>query len=90
MKGKVVGVNALASNVTLTTDAVLDADGVSPSDVTYKKVPTADALNALKNKLVDVMSLQEPNLTVAKRQLGVVTVADRGTGRWPTSRSRVT
>ncbi|TDQ04564.1 ABC transporter substrate-binding protein [Labedaea rhizosphaerae] len=80
LKGKKIGVNALKSNVTLTSDAVLAANGLQSSDVTYTKVPTADALNALTNHLVDVMSLQEPNLTQAKQKLGVVTVADRATG----------
>lgn len=80
LKGKTIGVNAQKSNVTLTSDAVLAANGVQSSDVTYQVVPTADALNALKNHLVDAMSLQEPNLTQAKQSLGVVTVADRATG----------
>lgn len=80
LKGKKIGVNATKSNVTLTSDAVLAANDVQSSDVTYVKVPTAEALNALKSGLVDAMSLQEPNLTQAKQSLGVVTVADRATG----------
>lgn len=80
LKGKKIGVNAKKSNVTLTSDAVLQANDVDPTSVEYDVVPTAEALTALKTHLVDVMSLQEPNLTQAKQSLGVVTVADRATG----------
>jgi len=78
--GKSVGVNALVGNVTLTSQAVIEAADVDPSQVTFKVVPTANALNALQTGQIDVMSLQEPNLTLAKQQLGVVVVADRATG----------
>jgi NitT/TauT family transport system substrate-binding protein len=80
MPGKAVGVNALKSNVELTTRAVLEANDVNPNTVQYKVIPTANALNALQTKQIDVMSLQEPNLTTAKQKLGVVVVADRATG----------
>lgn len=80
LPGKSVGVNALVGNVTLTSKAVIEAAGVDPATVQYKVVPTANALNALQTGQIDVMSLQEPNLTEAKQKLGAVVVVDRGTG----------
>jgi NitT/TauT family transport system substrate-binding protein len=80
MPGKTIGVNALKSNVELTTRAVLEANDVNPDSVQFKVIPTTNALNALQTKQIDVMSLQEPNLTTAKQKLGVVIVADRATG----------
>ncbi|TCO60721.1 ABC transporter substrate-binding protein [Actinocrispum wychmicini] len=80
LAGKAIGVNALKSNVELTTRAVLQANDVDPNSVQFKVIPTSNALNALQTKQIPVMSLQEPNLTVAKQTLGVVVVADRATG----------
>lgn len=80
LAGKAIGVNALKSNVELTTRAVLQANDVDASTVQFKVIPTTGALQALKDKTIPVMSLQEPNLTVAKQTLGVVVVADRATG----------
>ncbi|MEA5367395.1 ABC transporter substrate-binding protein [Amycolatopsis sp., V23-08] len=80
LPGKSVGVNALVGNVTLTSKAVVKAAGADPGRVQFKVIPTADALNALKTGQIDVMSLQEPNLTMAKQKLGAKVVADRATG----------
>lgn len=80
LPGKSVGVNALVGNVTLTSKAVIKAAGVDPGGVQFKVIPTANALNALQTGQIDVMSLQEPNLTMAKQQLGAKVVVDRATG----------
>ncbi|MCR6489601.1 ABC transporter substrate-binding protein [Amycolatopsis sp. OK19-0408] len=80
LAGKSVGVNALVGNVTLTSKAVIKAAGADPGQVRFKVIPTANALNALQTGQIDVMSLQEPNLTMAKQKLGVKVVADRATG----------
>ncbi|MEU8635472.1 ABC transporter substrate-binding protein [Amycolatopsis sp. NPDC048633] len=80
LPGKSVGVNALVGNVTLTSKAVIKADGADPAQVQFKVIPTANALNALQTGQIDVMSLQEPNLTMAKQKLGVKVVADRAIG----------
>lgn len=80
LPGKSVGVNALVGNVTLTSKAVIKAAGVDPGQVQFKVIPTANALNALQTGQIDVMSLQEPNLTVAKQKLDVKVVVDRATG----------
>lgn len=80
LAGKAIGVNALKSNVELTTRAVLQANDVDSNTVQFKVIPTTNAINALQTKQIPVMSLQEPNLTVAKQTLGVVVVADRATG----------
>lgn len=80
LPGRSVGVNALVGNVTLTSKAVVKAAGVDPGQVQFKVIPTANALNALQTGQIDVMSLQEPNLTVAKQKLGVTVVVDRATG----------
>lgn len=80
LAGKTIGVNALKSNVELTIRAVLQANDVDANTVQFKVIPTSAALNALQTRQVPVMSLQMPNLTIAKQQLGVVVVADRATG----------
>lgn len=80
LSGKSVGVNALDGNAILTSKAVLEAHDVDPNSVRFEVIPTSKALHALRTKQIDVMSLQEPNLTVAKQKLGVVLVADRATG----------
>lgn len=80
LAGKSIGVNALKSNVTLTSQAVMQANDVDPNSVRFTVIPTASAINALETKQIDVMSLQEPNLTSAKQKIGVVVVADRATG----------
>lgn len=80
LAGKSIGVNALVGNVTLTSKAVIKAAGADPGQVQFKVIPTANALNALQTGQIDVMSLQEPNLTTAKQKLGVKVVADRATG----------
>lgn len=80
LAGKSIGINALKSNVELTSRAVIEANDVDPNSVQFKVIPTTNALNALQTRQIDVMSLQEPNLTTAKQQLGVVVVADRATG----------
>jgi NitT/TauT family transport system substrate-binding protein len=80
LAGKAIGINALKGNVELTTRAVLQANDVETNSVQFKVIPTSNALNALQTKQIPVMALQEPNLTVAKQQLGVVVVADRATG----------
>jgi NitT/TauT family transport system substrate-binding protein len=80
LAGKSIGINALKSNVELTSRAVIEANDVDPNSVEFKVIPTSNALNALQTRQIDVMSLQEPNLTTAKQQLGVVVVADRATG----------
>ncbi|SEF27445.1 NitT/TauT family transport system substrate-binding protein [Amycolatopsis pretoriensis] len=80
LPGKSVGVNALVGNVTLTSKAVIKAAGADPGRVQFKVIPTANALTALQTGQIDVMSLQEPNLTMAKQKLGAKVVADRATG----------
>jgi NitT/TauT family transport system substrate-binding protein len=78
--GKTIGINALKGNVELSVRAILEANDVDPNSVEFKVIPTANAINALQTKQIEVMSLQEPNLTTAKQNLGVTVVADRATG----------
>lgn len=80
LPGRSIGINALRGNVELTSRAVIQAAGVDPNSVQFKVIPTSNALNALQTKQIDVMSLQEPNLTTAKQKMGVVVVVDRATG----------
>jgi NitT/TauT family transport system substrate-binding protein len=80
LAGKAIGVNALRGNVELSVRAILQANGVDANTVEFKVVPISNAINALQTKQIDVMSLNQPNLTTAKQKLGVVAVADRATG----------
>lgn len=80
LAGKSIGINALRGNVELSVRAILQAHGVDTNTVEFKVVPISNAINALQTHQIDVMSLNQPNLTMAKQTLGVVAVADRATG----------
>jgi NitT/TauT family transport system substrate-binding protein len=66
--------------VELSVRAILQANGVDTDTVEFKVVPISNAVNALQTHQIDVMSLNQPNLEMAKQALGVVAVADRATG----------
>jgi NitT/TauT family transport system substrate-binding protein len=80
LAGKTIGINAMRGNVELSARAIMEANDVDANTVEFKVIPTSNAINALQTGQIQVMSLQEPNLTTAKQKLGVVVVADRATG----------
>jgi NitT/TauT family transport system substrate-binding protein len=62
LAGKKIAVNLTNNIQTLTLNAVLKADGVDPSKVTYVVVPFPNMVTALKAKQVDAISAVEPFL----------------------------
>ena len=66
LAGKTVAVNLTNNIQTLTLNAVLKADGVSPSSVHYVVVPFPDMVTALKAHQVSAISAVQPFLTGAE------------------------
>lgn len=65
LAGKTIAVNLTQNIQTLTTNAVLKADGVDPASVHYVQVPFPDMIAALKAGRVGAISVVEPFLAAA-------------------------
>jgi NitT/TauT family transport system substrate-binding protein len=65
LAGKTIAVNLTQNIQTLTTSAVLQADGVNAGSVRYVQVPFPDMVAALKAGRVDAVSAVEPFLSAA-------------------------
>jgi NitT/TauT family transport system substrate-binding protein len=65
LAGKTIAVNLTQNIQTLTTNAVLSADGVSAGSVKYVQIPFPDMVAALKSGKVDAVSAVEPFLSAA-------------------------
>lgn len=66
LAGKTIAVNLTKNIQTLTTDAVLSADGVNTSSVHYVQIPFPDMISALQAHRVDAISVVEPFLAAAE------------------------
>jgi NitT/TauT family transport system substrate-binding protein len=80
LAGKTVAVNLTDNIQTLTANAVLKADGVNPSKVTYTVIPFPDMVSALKAHKVDAISVVEPFLTGAEASDGAKPVVSSCSG----------
>lgn len=65
LAGKTIAVNLTQNVQTLTTNAVLKADGVDTSSVHYVQIPFPDMVSALKAGRVSAISAVEPFLSAA-------------------------
>ena len=65
LAGKTIAVNLTNNIQTLTTNAILKADGVNPSKVTYVVIPFPDMISALTSHKVDAISVVQPFLAGA-------------------------
>jgi NitT/TauT family transport system substrate-binding protein len=65
LAGKTIAVNLTQNIQTLTTSAVLSADGVTASSVKYVEIPFPDMVAALKAGRVNAISAVEPFLSAA-------------------------
>jgi NitT/TauT family transport system substrate-binding protein len=65
LSGKTIAVNLTQNIQTLTTSAVLQADGVSASSLHYIQIPFPDMVAALKAGRVNAISAVEPFLSAA-------------------------
>jgi NitT/TauT family transport system substrate-binding protein len=77
---KTIAVNINPNIQTLTINALLKANNVNPSTVTYVPIPFPDAPAALKAGRVDAISSVEPFITSSETSLGAVPVADECSG----------
>lgn len=65
---------------TLATEAVLDSDGVTPTNVTWKPTPMQDMIRELSSGQVSAILVTEPYIIAAESQLGAVEVMDSCSG----------
>jgi NitT/TauT family transport system substrate-binding protein len=65
---------------TLATESVLANDGVIPSDVTWKRIPASQMINALGRHQVDAILVSEPQIIEAETELGAVELLDSCSG----------
>jgi NitT/TauT family transport system substrate-binding protein len=65
---------------TLATESVLNSDGVTPTDVTWKPTPPQDMIRKLRGRQVDAILATEPYITQAESRLGAVEVMDSCSG----------
>lgn len=65
---------------TLATQSVLTDDGVTPSLVTWKPMPSADLIKELSSHKVDAILVQEPYIFDAENKLGAIEVLDACSG----------
>jgi NitT/TauT family transport system substrate-binding protein len=72
LAGKTIAVNLTHSIQTLTTNRLLQADGVNPGSVHYVVIPFTEMAAALKAGRVDAISVVEPFVTAAEHSVGAV------------------
>lgn len=65
---------------TLATQTVLNSDGISPTDVTWKPMPEQNMIRALSSGTVNAILATEPTIIQADSQLGAVEVMDSCSG----------
>jgi len=65
---------------TLTTDSVLESDGVSPSSINWTPMPAGDLIKALHDHTVSAIVVTDPYILKAETQLGAVELLDACSG----------
>ncbi len=65
---------------TLTTESVLQSDGVSPSSVKWQPMPASDLITALRAGHVSAIVVSEPYILEAETRLGAVELVDSCSG----------
>jgi len=68
------------STETLATESVLNSDGITPTDVTWRPMPEQNMIKALSSGQVDAILATEPTIIQAESQLGAVEVMDSCSG----------
>jgi NitT/TauT family transport system substrate-binding protein len=80
LRGKTIGVNALANVATLIVSSVLTDNGVPPSSVAFVAIPFPQMGEALAGRRIDAAWLVEPFLTEAEIKHGAQAIADGDQG----------
>ena len=65
---------------TVATQSVLENDGVNPARVKWKPLPSGDLINALADRQVNAILIQEPYIYEAESRLGAIEVLDSCSG----------
>lgn len=65
---------------TLAGQSVLQSDGVSPAEVTWREVPQTEMITALENHRVSAILATDPVIIEAQTQLGAVELLDASSG----------
>jgi NitT/TauT family transport system substrate-binding protein len=65
---------------TLATQTVLNSDGITPTDVTWRPMPEQKLIGALSSGQVNAILATEPTIIQAESQLGAVEVMDSCSG----------
>jgi NitT/TauT family transport system substrate-binding protein len=65
---------------TLATQTVLNSDGITPTDVTWKPMPEQKMISALSSGQVNAILATEPTIIQAESKLGAVEVMDSCSG----------
>jgi NitT/TauT family transport system substrate-binding protein len=65
---------------TLATETVLNSDGITPADVTWKPMPEQNMIRAMSSGSVNAILATEPTIIQAESQLGAVEVMDSCSG----------
>jgi NitT/TauT family transport system substrate-binding protein len=66
---------------TVAATSVLTNDGLQPGSVTWKPMPAADLVGALRSHAVDAILVTEPQILQAETQLGAQSVLDACSGQ---------
>ena len=81
LKGKKIGVNALAGLGVLTMNPHLRIAGLDPAkDITYVEIPTTNWLSSLDKGDVDAVWMTDPYVSQAKKELGATILLDTMSG----------
>jgi NitT/TauT family transport system substrate-binding protein len=75
------GTSVPYSMETLATQSVLNSDGVTPTDVTWKPTSAQNMIPELRSGQVNAIVATEPTITQAEAQLGAVEVMDSCSGQ---------
>jgi NitT/TauT family transport system substrate-binding protein len=80
LKGKRIGLNALTGIGIILVSALLQDNGVPPSDVTFVPIPFPKMAAALQSGQVAAAWLPEPFITAAEESIGAMAIADADQG----------
>ncbi|SEG54829.1 NitT/TauT family transport system substrate-binding protein [Nonomuraea solani] len=81
LKGKKIGVNALAGLGVLTMNPHMKIAGIDPTkDIKYVEVPTTNWLSSLDKGDVDAVWMTDPYVSQAKKELGATMLLDTMSG----------
>ena len=76
VEGKTIGTNTIGGDAYMSYLQLFEEEGVDTSTINWVEIPGPQLLPSLRQKQVDAVTIGEPNLTVARLEGGVKTVAN--------------